>query len=534
MRTLLCLLVTALIPGSAPTGVHVGPAGESPGVYRAVDTYLAARAAATRTPGMAYAVVSRDGVDHVGVYGKDGDDADVTAATPFLWGSVSKPVTAAAVMTLAEDGLLHLDDRVREHLPAFVPTGDGADRITVRHLLQHTSGLTDGAGLTDRFDDRPDPYGMAIADLAGTAPDFPPGEKHSYASTNYLVLGAVVEAVSGQSFATYLRERVLDPLGMDTAITTTASAGELTGGHRVVLGRPVGLAPRFDPAGPSYGYLGGSVEDLAHFAVAMLGEGTHPAGRILEPASAAQLLRGTQPVNGTQRYGLGWRDSSGNADLGTRTVWHGGAAPGYQAMIVLLPEAGRGIVVLQNLYGYFQDAELAAAGLGAARILAGGEPRSVSADATYPVLLGVLATTLAAMTAATAWSVARMFRPRQERRGRRRILLGGAAGVLVGLTLAWLAGLAVPGSVDAEPELIRLVAPDISALLTGLALSGLVFAAARTTGTALRYRRHRQVLHHPSRPDGCDPAGPVAPSPAVEVQDPGREDRRRAGRSDAE
>lgn len=467
-----------------PPNAHLG----------AVDAYLAERIEATDTPGMAYAVVTQESVEHVGTMGHDGTGDPVTSSTPFLWGSVSKPVTASAVMTLVESGAIGLDDPVRAHLPSFTLAGPRAtDQITVRHLLEHTSGIPDGTGITDRFDRVPDPYGDALAELAAVAPATQPGAAHEYASANYLVLGALVEEVTDRRFTEYLREHILEPLDMDDAITTPGEAETaLADGHGYAFGRPVGVPLSYDPAGPSYGYLGGSVEDLTHFAMAQLNGGRYGGAQLLDAATTETMWTGGARISDTHRYGLGWRDDDRNADLGTRTIWHGGAVQGYHAMIVLLPDLDLGVVVLQNSYGYFQDADLAAAGLGAARILAGGDATTPPDDPTYLLVLSALVAVLAAVVAAIAWSLHRVRRPsRGERRAP--VLVRTACWVAASLILAWLAGLAVPSAVGADLRLIPLWAPDVGWLLIAIVTAALALAGVRILDALVRLWRRPVV-----------------------------------------
>ncbi|TDC27048.1 class A beta-lactamase-related serine hydrolase [Streptomyces sp. 8K308] len=478
-------LVAVLTLGAA------APATEQP---TDIDAYLRERTAASETPGVAYAVVTPEAIERVGVWGESGDGEPVTEATPFLWGSVSKPVTATAVMALVEDGAVELDEPVRAHLPDFTLAGGAGGDITVRQLLDQTSGIPGETGVTDRFERRRDPYGEAVAELADVAPLFPPGERFEYSSANYLLLGAVVEAVSGQAFGAYLRERVLDPLDMDGALTSPgeARAAALPDGHGYVYGRPVGVAPRYDETGASYGYLGGTVEDLAHFAMAQLNGGSYGTERVLDADSVAATHSGAARVGDTVRYGLGWRVDERNADLDTGMVWHTGASPGYFAGVVLLPELKRGVVVLGNAYGYFQDAELVGTVLGAARMLAGGQPEPVSGDFTYPLALAVLTAIVLGAAVVVLWSCYRLFRPAAGRRGRAGIVAGTASWALGGLALAHLAVAGTPQALGVGLGTIRLWAPDVGWLLVTVAAAGLAVAATRLVCGCVTLRRCRQ------------------------------------------
>src|SRR5690606_11208053 len=137
---------------------------------------------------------------------------------------------------------------------------------------------------------------------------------------------------TGRPFTEVLTEHVLEPLGMRTAVTTARQAtAAIPPGHRFVFDRPMRFATPFDPAGAAYGYLGGTLDDLAAFARASLDDDS--------------LLDGAVPTGDGRSYGLGWR--RWNLD-GTDIpmVWHAGAVPGYSADVLLLPD--RAVVFLAN------------------------------------------------------------------------------------------------------------------------------------------------------------------------------------------
>lgn len=145
-----------------------------------------------------------------------------------LWGSVAKPVTATAVMQLVEAGRVALDDPVVTHVPWLPVHQRGGTEVTVRHLLTHTSGYSTEAGvaLADRARSGPDASRRTVRDLDATALVAEPGGRHRYSAVNFLLLGALVEEVTGQSFARYLDRQVLAPAGMTHAITTAGHRKE--------------------------------------------------------------------------------------------------------------------------------------------------------------------------------------------------------------------------------------------------------------------------------------------------------------------
>lgn len=482
MHSIPILSLAALLPLAAPL-----PQAAPDVNYAQIEAYLDERFEATGIPGAAYAIIDLEGETLTAAWGEDGDGEPVATDTPFLWGSVAKPVTSTAVMTLVEDGLLDLDAPVVDYLPDFrLSDPDTSDRITLRHLLEQSSGIPEGSGITDRYDEVDDPYGEAVADLAGVDPRGEPGEAFEYASANYLVVGAVIEAVTGEPFEAYLREAVLDPLGMDEAVATAEDAAAVPPGHAVAFGQAVPIETRFDPTGPSYGYLGGSVEDLAAFAEAMLA-----GGGVVTPESVALMHTGAAEVSDTIDYGLGWRVDERNADLGTTTVWHTGGTPGFTAGVILLPELGKAVAVAQNQYGYFQDGALVGTMLGAARLLAGGEPAELESDPLYATILAVLSALVLAAFGFAVWTVTRIVGARKSSRevgGRVRTVVTAVLWLVAAGALAYAVFVFAPGMAPSR-EAFFLLLPDVAWLATALGVTFALLAVLRVWYAALRLRR---------------------------------------------
>ncbi|MFF4477429.1 serine hydrolase domain-containing protein [Streptomyces sp. NPDC001520] len=404
---LLCLLLCA----------PAAPAATRPSRYAAIDAYIQDRMKATRTPGLSYAVVGPDGPVHQRSWGTDGHGERVTADTPFLWGSVAKPIAASAVMVLVQDGRLRLDDRVVDHLPNFRFGGAAhASRVTIRHLLNQTGGIPEAATLkvTDCLAaDCPRPA-ERVGDLDDLRPIGPPGTEYAYTSANYLVLAAVVESVTGRPFADHLRQAVLDPADMDSAITGQASARKrnLPPGHQLLWGLPTAIADGVDDHGAGYGYLGGDLNDLAAFASFQLRGGRTADGDTVLTPESVRLMREEgrlQPTGTGTGYGLGWRVGGLDAPL-DEAIWHTGATPGYSAMFFLLPKRNIAVVLQQNLYELLQDEAVMQVGFGAARLLADGRAPTSSASASlYYWTIGG-ATTLAMALILTAGRSALLLR----------------------------------------------------------------------------------------------------------------------------
>lgn len=267
--------------------------------------------------------------------------------TRFNLGSMNKMFTAVAILQLMEEGLLTLDGTVGEYLPDF-PNEDVATRVTVEHLLTHTSGL--GDVFTEEFGADPHRY-RTTEDFVPLFVDepllFTPGERFSYSNAGYVVLGLIIEELSGSAYQEYMQEHVLEPAGMaatgfpavedaaaDLAVgyTTFDSEGNDTG----VLSAHTALMPgRGFAAGGGYSTAG----DLHRFCNALFDQ------RLLSTESVDLLITGKVTVRDRAQYGYGFFD---RVQAGRRVVGHGGGAPGVCSSLSIYPETGYIAVVLSN------------------------------------------------------------------------------------------------------------------------------------------------------------------------------------------
>jgi CubicO group peptidase (beta-lactamase class C family) len=415
---------------------------------RAVDDYLRQQQADADLPGLAVAVVRGTDVVHRFTAGTDGDGREVTDQTPFLLGSVAKPVTALAVLQLVDRGLVELDAPAVRYLPSF-RLAAGADRITVRQLLDHTSGIPGRALRTDRFD-------VSLADLAEVEPAAAPGARYDYSDANYLVLGALVAEVSGRPFGTYLRDNVLAPLDMRHAATSEAEAATvgLPPGHRYYLGAPQRFDSPFNTAGVPYGYLVASLDDLTNLVSAQL----RP-----EPGIPA-----AQP-------GLGWAESTvDGTDLDA--VWKAGATPGYFAHVVLVPEQDLGVIVLSNVYSPAMDAALSSTAFNVVRVLNGVPPVEVGTDPALTVARIGLVAVGVGLLAALVWALVR------RRRSRRLALAAWVAGC--GLLAA--GALLLPMTMGSDLAEALLWMPDLGHGIIAVAVLAVALALTRVVVTVKR------------------------------------------------
>ena len=307
----------------------------------------------------------------------------MTPATVVHAASLSKQVTALAVLLLARDGRVSLDDDVRRYLPEL-PTYEAryGRKITVRHLLTHTSGLRDFFELLiiarGRFEDEriTDADAMAVI-RRQRALNFAPGDQYVYSNTGYLLAAHIVERVSGQPFAAFVGSRIFAPLGM----THTRFRDDVTA---LISGRAVGYArrgtswrinsPNFDVVGSTN--LQTTVGDLLRWGANL----DYPT--VGDSAMIQQMLTPGVLTNGdTTTYGLGL---SLARDRGFRVAEHEGRDPGFRAYLGRYLEPGLTVALLCNA------AALNPVGLGhdVAGLALGEQPGAPALAAPGPVASG--------------------------------------------------------------------------------------------------------------------------------------------------
>jgi CubicO group peptidase (beta-lactamase class C family) len=378
MRSLVVGLVLAVAP---PT-----PA--------AIDGYLADALDGTGLPGVSVVVTHGDRVVHATGAGHDSRGRAVTADTPMRVASVSKSFTAAAVLTLVEDGKLDLDEQVADLLP--FPRG-----VTVRQLLNQTSGIDDGS--------------VDIGELSGThtlaeyvdhldvALAAEPGTQFAYSNVNYEVAARVVEVVSGQPFDEYVREAVFEPLGMRHSTV----GGPAPDGYNSLFGTWFSRPELADgPAVSGAGAVVTTAADMGRWLVAQNGHG---------PFSEEMLTTMHTPSE-VGDYGMGWAPDEDGMLMHSGNLWT------YNAIEAIDPATGYGYAVMTNGAGLTDDTGEILAGLVA--LTRGGTPETpggtrqlaewvLAALGLLAVALGVLGVVRARRWAARGrrWSLVLLLLP---------------------------------------------------------------------------------------------------------------------------
>lgn len=327
-------IVLALFALSAPSRAQDPPTLDA----QTVDASVAAERARQGLVGVSVALVQNGKLTLARGYGRASRETGrpVTPDTPFAIGSLTKQFTAACVLLLAEDGRLSVGDPVSKYFPALTRAGE----VRLLDLLNHASGYHDFYPLDYVNSEMTPPTTPdTVLGRYGAMPlDFAPGTQWSYSNTGYVILGRVIEKVSGESFGAFLQRRILGPLGMThTGFALTQSARGYT---RYALGAPEPAAT--EGAGWMFaaGDLRSSPSDLAKWDLALMD------GTVLAPASLRLMTTPRLLADGSSTgYGCGLEIQT----IHGGTVWkHTGEVGGFISLNGLAPATHSALIVLTN------------------------------------------------------------------------------------------------------------------------------------------------------------------------------------------
>ncbi len=403
-----------------------------------IDAFVSEQINRHGLPGVALALVEGDQIIFMKGYGMaDQSGRLVTPQTPFLLASVSKPLTATAIMQLVEAGQVDLDAPVQRYVPEFrLADLVASSQITVRHLLLHSSGIP-----TTACDTRINAETLVdyVAELQTVKPDSPVGSRHNYCSGNYNLLGRVIETVSGQSFGEYIQTHIFAPLEMDHSFTAEQDALQagMAQGYQWFFGMTVPTHHHYNPSQLPSGSMISSVEDLSHFLVSQLNDGNYENLSLLSPTSVASMQTPGIERNQGGGYGFGWVI----APVGDiPAIWHDGVNANFHSLLLMQPETRRGVVVLMNAFGIVAyESSYKELEEGIVRLLAGQAPieSSQSLGTVYfmidAVLILILALVFSPFLRILKWRAWLWERQKAGNLPRLRVLLRSAWEIVFGL-----------------------------------------------------------------------------------------------------
>jgi CubicO group peptidase (beta-lactamase class C family) len=511
----LCLIA----PASAFAQGEASPAADPD--FAAIDAYIQEEMREVHIPGLALSIVHDDEVVHLESFGEaDPSGRAVTPQTPFILASVSKSFTALAIMQLSEAGKVDLNAPVKRYVPWFrVADKTSSNKITVRNLLNHTSGLPEDTSFepmrsNDMSDDALEERVRALSDVQL---NHRVGATFEYTDANYDVLGLIVERVAGQSYESYVQERIFAPLDMSHSFTdqTDAQRHGLATGHRSWFGYPMRFDAPYSRAAMPSSYLISSAQDMTHYLSAQLNAGRYGGGSVLSPEGVAAMHRpAVREGDKDIFYGMGWERRS--TPSGLPVIQHDGTNSNFYADMVLEPEGRWGVVILANVNSFnLNGGRLQGLSSGVISLLHGQTPPDVPMPhhpifASAMLLVAVVAV-LQLLGIVRSVVLLRRWRTQHNRRPRRRRAVALRVGLPLVSNVGW--GLFM---LIGFPQLlyplspILLIVPDLGYLVV---VSGVVALSWGFVRTVLAYFALRQS----STPKATEASAPKATKVTAEA-----------------
>lgn len=307
-------------------------------------------------PGLSIAIISENRVVFSKGYGVSNVNTrqKVTPETLFSTASVTKLFVGTAVLQLAEQKKIDLNDLVIKHLPYFKLKDERYKSITILHLLSHTSGLPDieAEELYSSWENPEHDDGALeryVRSLQNTTLAARPGESYAYSNMAYDILGDLISKVSGMPFEQYIKQNLLDPLEMEksTILFKDVDKNLLASPHLMDenFGYEVSALIPYSRRHPACGTLFSNVMEMSHWAIANMNRGLFKGKRILQASSCEMMWR--PAVIADNPVGISWLIEN----FGPYKMFsHGGGDPGYRTEFYIIPEKAVGVVVMANCW----------------------------------------------------------------------------------------------------------------------------------------------------------------------------------------
>ncbi|TCJ01983.1 serine hydrolase domain-containing protein [Cytobacillus praedii] len=310
-----------------------------------IEKYMETALDKYQIPGASLAIVREGQLWFQKSWGIQGNGDPVTEDTLFTIGSVSKPLTSLAIMKLVEKGMIELDQEIDYYLPSFQYNVKGFDKkITIRNLLTHTSGISsyEGLKIADQNLRGEKAISEAVKKLNHVKLTYEPGSVHQYSAANYLLLGRIIEKITGETFSDFMDTEIYTSLGMNRTVSSFEEASKLgyQPGYHSFFGKPIKSKMIFDDSGVPYGYIASSANDMAKYLLFLLDSKDLLSDELFKEYISPQVHRKDEMY-----YGLGWRISTDNEDP---YIFHGGETPDSRAELYMNHKNDYGFILLTN------------------------------------------------------------------------------------------------------------------------------------------------------------------------------------------
>lgn len=471
-KAVLAITLIALLTFSFPGIEKPAQAQSAPSDFSEVDAYINQTMRDLPIKGLALSIVKGDQIIYMQGYGianAQGDPA--TPQTPWPMGSVTKSFTALAIRQLADAGKVNLDAPLQDYLPEFqLADVDAASAITIRNLIDHTSGISKLEGESPYLNSPNNSFAGNLQLLAGYRPIYQPGEHEEYSNWNYVLLAQVVSRVSGLPYTDYVNQNIFTPLGM--ASSTFADYHTIphsATGNLLTYGLSVPYDEKFIPGMIGAAWLTSTSEDMAHYLSLFLGEGNYKDKSLLSSSGKGSFGPMWHWIQGTSApdtvYGL----SGGLNSISTTCLTY----PGQELGVVLLLNTR--LDQLSNISAY----DIAR---GVGNIILGRTPQTLSSSTLYRPWL-ILDGAVILFLAVIIWQATRLKGwGNRYRSARRAVKVLAWVGIVFNMLLC-AAILYLPTPLNTRWNVLLFMRPDIAISLIVIAvLLGSIglFKAVRT------------------------------------------------------
>ncbi|MDQ7237838.1 serine hydrolase domain-containing protein [Bacillus pacificus] len=464
--SLICLLCNVLILCITPSKVYAQQK-----VKVTLDKYIEKFIKEQSIPGASVAIVHNKDIFFTKTWGITGEsEKKVTSKTPFAIGSISKSLTALAIVKLIEDKKIKLEDPVQRYLPWFkLKDSQISSTITIQHLLTHSSGIStyEGLLLSDKQSKSSTALKENVMKLSNVKVTAPPGEKYQYSNANYIVLGALIEEVANETYSSYMQKYIFQPLNMNGAAASKETAyekGYLTG-YQSWFGIPRKSVVSYDNTGAPYGYITANLEDMIQY-IMFLNRPEDP--QLLKKENMDLYLSPLYKINSEKSYGFGLRTT--NINESETMIWHSGSTPDARAEIFILNKSGWSGVILTNKNHVLEETALSVLKKGIISILNGEEPVDIPKNIPLTQIILLIVTLILFII-----SIMLIKKYKHIKTGKKVIwLFIGSLSLLISIVFIPL----LTYSTSSPWRTIKIFAPDValftSIIVTLLAVNGLI------------------------------------------------------------
>jgi CubicO group peptidase (beta-lactamase class C family) len=309
----------------------------------AIDKFVISYMERNGLPGSSIVIVKDGKVIYEKGYGRDAEGKPLTEKSLMRIGSASKSFTAFSVLQLVDEGKIKLDDPVIRYLPELIMDDARLQKVTIRHLLSHTSGIPNPTIVSPA-----NSLKTGISRMRDWKLMWDPGDKYMYSNPNYWILARLVEVISGMEFPLYLKQKIFIPLGMDDTISAINTGDHVEGLSRGFV-TAYGTAFPWTELEQMFAGAGGVIttaSDMGKWLSMHTNEGRNVKGERLLSKSLLKESYSSQP--GSSRYGLGWSLSSLNVK--PARISHSGALSTIQAQQDIIPSSGYAVAVMLNSF----------------------------------------------------------------------------------------------------------------------------------------------------------------------------------------